>query len=171
MPLVLASSIVASPEFRIAGFEATVAALGRLAHETVDAEIISRSDRAFVMGATLTLSGDRVWGLALAQLHDEEFSGRCPLCGGDLYFTIGELGCYTTGDLSQTGETRREEIAPREASSLTGTGEWLHAITQRAGDEELAHRVRCVFGSSTCTHCETPIEVAEAIERFQTTAI
>lgn len=168
MPLALSTAIVGSNEFRYTELEQTLADLGRLAQETVDAPDISRSDRVYLMSAVLTHNRDRLWGAAIEHLNDEEFPAVCPRCGSDLYFRIGNEGCFTIHDFNPTTGTRREEITPCEDVELRGPGPWLHSVAARSGDASLAHRIRCVFGTSTCCVCNAAIRVDEAIERFET---
>jgi len=96
MPLVLAGDIVASREFKISGFEETVEGLRSMASKTVSEKDLSRSDRVYLMSAALSLSGDDLWGPELVHLHDEEFTGVCPLCATELYLTIGESGYFVS---------------------------------------------------------------------------
>lgn len=167
MPLALASSIAASRAFPNASFTETVAGLKKMALQTVEASGISMTDRVYMMSAVLTFSGDRVWGPAIERINDEEFSGICPLCDAELYFEIQENDGFIRNDWEVGQETRQGEIEPREESELPSPGAWLHEVAVRAGDADLALRIRFVFGTANCTSCDGVIEVAAAIERFE----
>lgn len=166
MPLAMAADIVASSEFKIAGFEETVSDLGQLARETASAPGLSRSDRVYIMSSAVVFAGETDWGQELIHLHDEEFVGCCPSCGVELYLTIGELGYFASEGDPVQGDVSRAEIVPCEHTSLDGFREWVHGIAVGAGDDELATRICCVFGQSQCPGCKNPFQVAEAIERF-----
>jgi hypothetical protein len=135
----------------------------------VTSQNISRADRVYVLGSVLTFGGDRLWGRALEHLNDEEFTGTCPACGCNLYFTIGEsgFGFSTVNDFNADAKTRREPIRPRHVQTLSRIGKWLFDIASGAGDHELASRICYLFGDSVCTSCNAPISVPEATERFE----
>lgn len=166
MPLALAGDIVASADFNIEGFEQIVSDLGRLAHETASAPSLSRSDRVYIMSSAVVFAGDPDWGQELIHLQDEEFVGCCPSCEVEFFLTIGELGCFVSEEDPVQGDASREEIVPCENTPLDGFREWVHSIAVGASDDELAMRIRCIFGQSRCPSCGKLFQVAEAIERF-----
>lgn len=166
MPLVLASDIVASREFKIGGFEETVEGLRTMACRTVAEKALSRSDRIYLMSAALSLTGEDRWGPELVHLNDEEFMGICPSCKTELYLTIGENGYFVSKEDPVGANARGQEIVPCEIDALNGIRAWLHEIAINAADTELATRIRCLFGRSTCPICAAPFEIAESIERF-----
>lgn len=167
MPLALASAIVGADTFDPAGRLEVVTALARFAEETAKASEISRSDRVYMMSASLTLAGDRVWGSAVEHLNDEELPAVCPVCKADLYFRIGEESCVTVGEFNPKPQSRREPITPCAGAPLRDVAKWLYELAMRSDDLVLAYRIRCLFGTSTCTACGTSIRVDQAIERFE----
>ena len=164
MPLVLASAIAASPEFDARGFEDSIEHLRILAGQSLRAKDINRADRVYLMSAALTLDGDRVWGPALEGFNSEEFPGTCPACGGQLYFTIGDLGFRTT--TRPDDHLRQEKITPCFAEDLHGVGAWLLGIALDVGDAGLGERITHLFGETVCTNCDRRISVHEAVARF-----
>jgi hypothetical protein len=164
MPITLAASIAASGEFDIHGFEVIVDGLYRLARETASAEGLSRSDRVELASSAVTLAGDRFWGPELSELNMGELQGSCPQCEVELYLTIGDAGDFVSISDPVSKPAFVEGIDPCQPDELAGTISWVHQVTLNASDEELARRVRCVFGQSVCPACEVRFQVSEAIK-------
>jgi hypothetical protein len=165
MPITLAASIAASGEFDIRGFEVTIEALHRLARATASSEGLSRSDRVDLASSAIILAGDRFWGQELSELNIGELQGSCPQCEVELYLTIGDAGYFASIDDPVSRPEFVEGIDPCQPDELPGNISWVHQIALDARDEELARRVRCVFGRSVCPGCDVPFTVSEAIQQ------
>lgn len=165
IPIRLAASIAASGEFDIHGFEIVVDGLYRLARETASAEGLSRSDRVELASSAVTLAGERFGGPELSELNLGELQGSCPQCEVELYLTIGDAGYFVSISDPAGKPAFVEGIDPCELDELAGTIPWVHQVALDASDEELARRIRCVFGQSGCPACEVRFKVSEAIEQ------
>jgi len=117
------------------------------------------------MGSALALSGESLWGREFTHLHDEEFFGACASCGDELYLTIGAAGCFVSKEDPVRSKGDHAEIVPCASRSLSGFRTWLHRTAVDVGDAELANRILCVFGRSTCPVCLAGLDIAKAIEQ------
>lgn len=170
MPLALAAAIVASDDVKgnraklMAELSETIRRLEDLTRETLEAAGLSRLDRIYLLEAKLAFSGDRVSGRLLHGLADDEFGGRCPHCGTDLYLVIGEEGLFATAEeWVNRPQCKRSPLSPCEPNDLSEVGTSLHQACLEAKDAELGLWVRHLFGSTICPSWASPLRVPEAI--------
>ena len=162
MPLFLASSIVSSQQFKIDGFEQDLEDLHFLAEEMLRSDEIDALHRVYVVSATLTLGGDRLWGQIIEGLNDQEFYGTCPPCGSAITFTIGTQGHYTSLNYDRVAT-----LPIMSAENLNARGQWLYDVFNDSHNRQQAEQIRYLFGTTPCPQCRQTIRVAEAVEKFE----
>ena len=162
MPLFLAGSIVASSEFKIDGFTQEVEDLHFLAEEMLRSDEIDAMHRVYVVSATLTLGGDKLWGRAIEGLNDHWFSAKCPPCGSNVTFAIGTHGFFASLDFKRVPA---HPILP--TAGLTPRGQWLYDIFNDSNNRQQAEQIHYLFGTTTCPQCRQKIQVSEAVEKFE----
>src|SRR4029077_2577822 len=103
-----------------------------------------------------------------------EFSGTCPHCGVELFVVIGEYGFFTTAEeWVQRAANKRGAVVPRpgikrttiepRTGELPEVGRWLFERARATQQNEVAHWIRCVFGTTACPSCGGTFEVQDAI--------
>jgi hypothetical protein len=145
-----------------------------LCNESLAETGLSKNDFIYLLQAARSFEGDRFWGQQLDHLASGEFSGTCPYCGVDLFLVIGQYGFFTTaeewvqpaggkpGAVVPRPGIKRTPIEPK-VDELPEVGRWLFERARGAQQEEVAHWIKCVFGTTVCPSCGGTFEVQDAI--------
>ncbi|WP_232666619.1 hypothetical protein [Pseudonocardia sp. TRM90224] len=115
----------------------------------------------YLLQATLAFDGVPVWGLELDKLADGEYEAPCPTCGTENYIVIGEDGRFTTVEEYVTDPAAVR--IPLRPAVLDGLAERLWNTARGDGQQDVADRLRHLFGHGTCGQCAAQFAVAEAI--------
>lgn len=146
----------------------------RLCRQSLAETRLSTHDFIYLLQASRSFEGDKLWGQELDHLASGEFPGACPHCGVNLYLVIGEYGIFTTTEeWIQRPGSKPDQIVPRPGIKRTPinpnngvlpeVGQWLYEHAEAAEQEDVAVWIRHVFGTSACPSCSQKFEVQDAI--------
>lgn len=128
--------------------------------EVLDRHLRSRpADYLVPFRALLAVEEEYHWANALEGFTDDINHVDCPHCGVGVTIVIGDFGCYS--QVWDGGEEIRRDLRPAAAEVLTGTGQWMHQITVRDGQEALANGISYLFGKAECPGCASMFTVAD----------
>jgi hypothetical protein len=181
--LVLAACILASEDVHggsrdefLRPVEWVVPRFRELCEESLAEAGFSKHDFIYLLQAARSFEGDPFWGQELDHLASGEFSGTCPHCGAELFLVIGEYGFFTTAEewVQPAGHKpgavvprpgiQRTPIEPRNGE-FPDVGRWLFERACAARQNEVAHWIRYVFGTTACPSCSGRFQVQDAIAK------
>lgn len=120
------------------------------------------SDVEFVYGlqTVMAFEGAGVWQRHLESVADGELSLQCPGCGDDLLMPLdgAEFNVVSFGDASVSPKP----VIPADPPDSGEAGRIL-ALARAHGRDEVAARLRYLFGRATCPNCGTSFAIAEAL--------
>jgi hypothetical protein len=150
--------------------------LRQLCNENLAETGLARHEFIYLLQAARSFEGDQFWGHELDHLVSGEFTGTCPHYGVGLFLVIGEYGFFTTPEeWVQLAGDKPSFVVPRagakcapiepRTAELPEVGRWLFECSYAAQQNEVAHWIRCVFGTTACPSCGRRFEVQDAIGR------
>ena len=123
--------------------------------------------------AIVGLSGQRDLGWRLRHRREEDrhqcsscdriLESNCFIVGHD---SVKDLPDYLNFDSTKTAYATpinrivaRHRVTPREKFPEDSKEGWITTLCEQSGHPKCAQWLRCFFGSTTCPHCEQPVEL------------
>ncbi|TMQ94805.1 hypothetical protein ETD83_23385 [Actinomadura soli] len=171
-PLLLAGAILGADERYHQVFDvrerysAEISMLRDLTDDTLRTLAASEDTSTYVylLQALMAFEGVDVWDSHLENLVTEEYEISCPSCAADLFVVLGDRDSFATHqDYAIEDDVITTPLRPADPGELSGAPGTLYQTAVRDERHTVARQLLHMFGTATCSHCETDLPIAERV--------